>query len=223
MPERQRRSRLADQGRSAARRHDRGTPDPPRGAPLPPEGWVPPAPPPPAGAGRPRAWRSAAVRRFVPASPRLCLWAPAARLGPADFQPGLGTLSVLPPGEAGWNWGAFLFTWIWGLGNGAYITLWGLLLFLGPSAHRVGRGVRHERQPLGVAGQALDERGALSSNTSGRSPRSSCSWWGLPCRSCCSPSLSGWACGRRGSSPAGSGGGGSSRSARHQAPGRRTA
>ncbi len=41
---------------------------------------------------------------------------------------GLGRLTVLPPELRGWSWGAFFFTWLWGIFNGAYITLWGLLL-----------------------------------------------------------------------------------------------
>ena len=32
-----------------------------------------------------------------------------------------------------WNWGAFAFTWLWGLFNGAYLPLLGLLLGLVPS------------------------------------------------------------------------------------------
>ena len=32
-----------------------------------------------------------------------------------------------------WNWGAFVFTWLWGLFNGAYWPLLGLLLALVPS------------------------------------------------------------------------------------------
>ncbi|HEY5169771.1 MAG TPA: hypothetical protein VIK03_10315 [Thermoleophilia bacterium] len=33
-----------------------------------------------------------------------------------------------------WNWGAFAFTWVWGLFNGAYLPLLGLLITLIPSA-----------------------------------------------------------------------------------------
>jgi hypothetical protein len=32
-----------------------------------------------------------------------------------------------------WSWGAFVFTWLWGLFNGAYWPLFGLLLALVPS------------------------------------------------------------------------------------------
>ena len=45
--------------------------------------------------------------------------------------------SVLPPAASGWNWGAFFFTWIWGLFNGAYVTLWGLLLSFVPLGNLV--------------------------------------------------------------------------------------
>lgn len=39
----------------------------------------------------------------------------------------------LPPGVRGWNWGAFIFTWIWGIFNNTYIAL--LCLF--PPAHLI--------------------------------------------------------------------------------------
>ena len=32
-------------------------------------------------------------------------------------------LGPLPDELRGWNWGAFLLTWIWGLGNGVHISL----------------------------------------------------------------------------------------------------
>ena len=36
------------------------------------------------------------------------------------------------PGEArGWNWGAFLLSWIWGLGNGVYVALLALIPIVG--------------------------------------------------------------------------------------------
>lgn len=34
---------------------------------------------------------------------------------------GLGKDSVVPPEIKGWNWGAFLLNWIWGIGNSTYI------------------------------------------------------------------------------------------------------
>ncbi len=36
---------------------------------------------------------------------------------------GLGATSQLPPELRGWNWGAFLLTWIWGIGNNVWIAL----------------------------------------------------------------------------------------------------
>lgn len=43
---------------------------------------------------------------------------------------GQGKTAVVPPEIQGWNWGAFLFNWIWGLGNGTYIALLCLLPFV---------------------------------------------------------------------------------------------
>jgi len=37
---------------------------------------------------------------------------------------GKGKLARLPDGVAGWSWGAFVFSWIWAIGNR---TPWGLL------------------------------------------------------------------------------------------------
>ena len=115
----------------APRPPDSWTEVPSDDTPRPPEGWVPPAPPPPrgdwapAGAGDPQPFAAS----YVPS--------PGYSYGPAfaqpTYQPGLGKLSVLPPQASGWNWGAFLFSWIWGLFNGAYVTLWGLLLWFVPA------------------------------------------------------------------------------------------
>jgi len=35
--------------------------------------------------------------------------------------------AAVPSEAKRWNWGAFLLTWIWGLGNGTYIALLALL------------------------------------------------------------------------------------------------
>jgi len=40
---------------------------------------------------------------------------------------GQGTSAVVPPELAGWNWGAFLLTWIWGIGNGVWLALLALV------------------------------------------------------------------------------------------------
>jgi len=36
-------------------------------------------------------------------------------------------VSEVPAGAKSWNWGAFLMTWIWGLGNSTYIALLALI------------------------------------------------------------------------------------------------
>lgn len=36
---------------------------------------------------------------------------------------GLGKRAQVPPQVRGWNWGAFLLNWIWGIGNSTYIAL----------------------------------------------------------------------------------------------------
>jgi len=52
---------------------------------------------------------------------------PPLPLGDTDNTSGYGKGAVLPATLKGWNWGAFFLTWLWGLGNGAYI---GLLYFI---------------------------------------------------------------------------------------------
>ncbi len=37
------------------------------------------------------------------------------------------TDAAAPAATGRWNWGAFLMTWIWGLGNGTYIALLALI------------------------------------------------------------------------------------------------
>jgi hypothetical protein len=41
---------------------------------------------------------------------------------------GMGEQSVVPPEIQGLNWGAFLLSWIWGLGNGVMIALLALII-----------------------------------------------------------------------------------------------
>ena len=36
---------------------------------------------------------------------------------------GQGELAEIPPEISGWNWGAFLLSWIWGIGNSVWIAL----------------------------------------------------------------------------------------------------
>lgn len=40
-----------------------------------------------------------------------------------DNTSGQGAMAVLPREIQGWNWGAFLLTWIWGIGNNVLIAL----------------------------------------------------------------------------------------------------
>jgi len=40
---------------------------------------------------------------------------------------GMGANSAVPPEIRGWNWGGFLMTWIWGIGNNVWIALIALL------------------------------------------------------------------------------------------------
>lgn len=37
----------------------------------------------------------------------------------------------LPPGVAGWSWGAFLLNWIWAIGNRTWIGLFALVPYVG--------------------------------------------------------------------------------------------
>ncbi len=105
-------------------------PSPPDEAPRPPDGWVPPAPPPPRGGWAPPG--AADPQPFAAAYVPQPGYAYGSMFGQPTWQPGLGKLSVLPPEASGWSWGAFFLSWIWGLFNGAYVTLWGLLLWLVP-------------------------------------------------------------------------------------------
>lgn len=45
------------------------------------------------------------------------------------YESGLGKKSAIPPEIRGWNWGAFLFNWIWGIGNSTYIAFLSFLPF----------------------------------------------------------------------------------------------
>ncbi|MDT7526959.1 cytochrome c oxidase assembly factor 1 family protein [Pseudidiomarina sp. GXY010] len=40
-----------------------------------------------------------------------------------EYISGMGKDSVVPNEIKGWNWGAFLLNWIWGIGNSTYIAL----------------------------------------------------------------------------------------------------
>ena len=52
----------------------------------------------------------------------------------ASCTSGLGALSQIPPEIRGWNWGGFLLTWIWGIGNNvwiSFIALCGIVPYVG--------------------------------------------------------------------------------------------
>lgn len=40
-----------------------------------------------------------------------------------EYISGMGKASVIPEEIKGWNWGAFLLNWIWGIGNSTFIAL----------------------------------------------------------------------------------------------------
>ncbi|QOL25727.1 hypothetical protein LP316_15805 [Thalassotalea sp. LPB0316] len=40
-----------------------------------------------------------------------------------EYLSGMGKASVVPEEIKGWNWGAFLLNWLWGIGNSTYIAL----------------------------------------------------------------------------------------------------
>lgn len=42
---------------------------------------------------------------------------------PQDYYAGGNPFLVVPPEIKKWNWGAFMFNWIWGIGNHAYMAL----------------------------------------------------------------------------------------------------
>ncbi len=52
---------------------------------------------------------------------------PARTLAGVDSASGLGSGSPVPPEVKAWNWGAFLLTWIWGIGNNVWISFLALL------------------------------------------------------------------------------------------------
>ncbi len=41
---------------------------------------------------------------------------------------GQGEQAIVPPEVQGWNWGAFLLSWIWGIGNNVMIALLALII-----------------------------------------------------------------------------------------------
>jgi hypothetical protein len=74
--------------------------------------------------------RTARGMRLNPASPTPGAYVPAAGFA---FENTSGMMTTVPAeASGGWNWGAFWFTWIWGLNHRAYTTLlWFPLLVVG--------------------------------------------------------------------------------------------
>lgn len=44
---------------------------------------------------------------------------------------GMGKNAVIPEGVKGWSWGAFMFNWIWAIGNNTWIGLLALIPYVG--------------------------------------------------------------------------------------------
>jgi len=49
----------------------------------------------------------------------------------AENTSGMGKNAVIPDGIEGWSWGAFMFNWIWAIGNNTWIGLLALLPYVG--------------------------------------------------------------------------------------------
>ncbi|MGA7180710.1 MAG: cytochrome c oxidase assembly factor Coa1 family protein [Thiobacillaceae bacterium] len=48
-----------------------------------------------------------------------------------DNTSGQGKAAVVPPEIKGWNWGAFLLNWVWGIGNETYISFLVVIPYFG--------------------------------------------------------------------------------------------
>ncbi len=48
-----------------------------------------------------------------------------------DNASGKGAVSAMPAEIRGWNWGAFFFTWIWGIGNNTWIAFLSWVPYVG--------------------------------------------------------------------------------------------
>ena len=46
---------------------------------------------------------------------------------PTENTSGQGLAAPVPPEITGWNWGAFLLTWIWGIGNRVWLSFLALI------------------------------------------------------------------------------------------------
>jgi len=49
----------------------------------------------------------------------------------AENTSGRGSSAVIPEEIRGWNWGAFLLPWLWGIGNSVWIALLALIPYAG--------------------------------------------------------------------------------------------
>ena len=56
---------------------------------------------------------------------------PLATPAPLANTSGQGSAAVVPPEISGWNWGAFVFNWIWGIVNETYLALLVFVPFVG--------------------------------------------------------------------------------------------
>ena len=68
----------------------------------------------PAKKGRPRKSLEGSVKKEVIAK---------VDVNPMQNTSGQGKGTIVPPEIKGWNWGAFLMNWIWGIGNSVWIAL----------------------------------------------------------------------------------------------------
>lgn len=50
---------------------------------------------------------------------------------PTCGAPNATSAVVIPEGVKGWSWGAFLWNWIWAIGNRTWIGVWSLVPFFG--------------------------------------------------------------------------------------------
>lgn len=110
-----------------------GLAPPPPPSVAPPAAYPPPPPPPTAPYMQP-VYPTAPAPGYAPPPG----YAPVSGYAPPPppsagwtYESGLGALSVIPPQIRKWNWGAFFFTWIWGIANGTYIAFLALIPYVG--------------------------------------------------------------------------------------------
>ncbi len=59
---------------------------------------------------------------------KVSAWTPAAgQAAASENTSGMGSKAAVPAGLGEWNWGGFLLTWIWGIGNNVW---WSFLFFI---------------------------------------------------------------------------------------------